>query len=413
MGVLFEQRTSWRLSQLDRWSDMGLGSGPTKAGVELSETTAEGLPTVFACVRVISSAVAQLPLKLYRVGDDGAKTEATDHPLYEVLHDLANPEMTAFDLRALLTSHLLLWGNAFAEIERDPAGRVVALWPLLPWRMHVDRDDRRRLRFRYAARDPWIFDPARPPIFRLMIHSQDGITGRSPVRVLRESMGLTLALQEFGAAFFKNGTTFGGILSAKDRDIDPESDDGKQIRETVAGLHARPDKAHRMLVLGGDWTFHQLGVPPEDAQFLESRKFQRSELCGAYGVPPHMIADLERATFSNVENESLRWLRDGLEPYLGNWEGAIRRDLIGPRAFSRSYARFTRNAMVRGDLGSRSKALATMRQNGIISANEWRALEEMDPIRAADGGDVYIVNTAAQPATAPDDDDARSPTVDD
>ena len=396
--ALFEARSSWRLSSLPNWSEMGLGGGPTKAGVTVSEATVEGIPSAFACIRVISSAVAQLPLKLYRLEPDGRKQEATDHPLYEVLHDLANPELTSYELRYLLTSQLLLWGSAYAEIERDASGRVISLWPLQPWKVRIDRDDRRRLRFHYQGRsEPWLYDPSRPPLLRLSVNSQDGITGRSVVQILRESLGLTQALQQFGATFFKNGSTFGGVLSATDRDIDDEQ--AKNIRERIEELHGTADRAHKFLVLGMGFRFEQFGMPLEDAQFLESRKFQRSEICGAYGVPPHMIADLDRATFTNVENESLRWLRDGLEPHLVNWEAAIRRDCLGPRSFSTHYARFTRNAMVRGDLKSRSDALAVQRDRGIINANEWRALEEMDPISDADGGNKYIISGQAKPAT--------------
>lgn len=393
---------SWRLGQLQHWTDMGVGAGPTAAGVEMSETLAEGLPTVFACVRVVSSAVAQLPLKLFRLAPDGTKSEASDAPLFDVLHDLANPEMTAYDFRATLTSHLLLWGNAYAEIVRDARGDVVALWPLLPWAMTVDRDDRRRLRFRYQTADgrrEWLYHPARPPILRLAIHSFDGLMGRSPVRVLREAMGYTRALERFGSAFFANGSTHGGWLVSPQADISDE--EIKRLRESIESTARGPSKAFRLGVLWGGLKFEPLtGMPLEDAQFLESQKFMRSVLCGAFGVPPHMIGDLERATFSNIENESLRWLRDGLEPYLSNWEAAIRRDCLGPRAFGRYYPRFIRQAMVRGDLESRSKALATMRQNGVISANEWRALEELDPISEADGGNHYLVNSAAVPASS-------------
>ena len=143
---LFERR-SWNLSQLQNWSDMGIGPGPTHAGVAVTETTAEGLPTVFACVRVHASALAQLPLKLYRLNPDGTKTEATDTPLSSVLTEMANPEQTSFEFRYLMQQHLLLWGNAYAQVERNGRGDVTALWPLAPWLMHVDRDERRRLRF--------------------------------------------------------------------------------------------------------------------------------------------------------------------------------------------------------------------------------------------------------------------------
>lgn len=379
-----------------------VGQPPTAAGITVSEATAEALPVVFSCVRVIASAVAMLPLKLYRRHDDGTTGEATDHPLYAVLHDLANPEMTAYELRALLQTHLLLWGDCYAELERNARGEVVAAWPLQPWRMRVDRDSRARLRFTYTqangTQKDWLYDPHRPPILRLHVHSLDGVTGRSVVRVLRESLGLTAQLQRFGAKFFRDGMHVNGVLEVAE-DLEPEQEQG--IRETLAKFHTNTDRAHQTLVLSAGRKYTPIGMPLEDAQFLESRKFQRSELCGAFGVPPHMVGDLERATFSNIEAESLRWLRDGLDPHLVNWESALRRDCLGPRSFDRYYARFVRNAMVRGDLRSRSEALQIQRRNGVISADEWRAFEELDPIGSAKGGDDYLViggGTAAVPA---------------
>jgi HK97 family phage portal protein len=281
---------------------------------------------------------------------------------------MANPEMTSFDFRSTMTSHLLMWGNAYAAVERNPSGQVTALWPLYPWLMSTTRDEYRRLVFQYGA-EKWVYDPARPPILRLAIHSQDGIVGRSPIRVLREAVGGAIALQTFGNTFFGNGASFGGILTSPD-DLDDEQKN--ELRASVDMLHQGPDRAHRFLVLSNGLKYERMAIPPEDAQYLASKQFSRSELCGAFGVPPHMVGDLERATFSNIENESLRWLRDGLEPYLKNWEEALSRDLLGPRSYEQFDVRFTRNAMIRGDLKSRADALAVMRQNGIVSANEWR-----------------------------------------
>ena len=203
-------------------------------------------------------------------------------------------------------------------------------------------------------------------------------------------------MERFGATFYKNGAALGSVLSS-DQDLDPEQ--RKEILEAVESIHAGPDRAHRFLIIGAGMKYpRRRACRHRMRNSWRAGSFQRSEICGPFGVPPHMIGDLERATFSNVENESLRWLRDGLEPHLVNWESALRRDCLGPRSFNTYYARFIRAAMLRGDMASRSQALATQRQNGVISANEWRALEEMDPISKTDGGDTYIVNSAAQPA---------------
>jgi HK97 family phage portal protein len=399
LQALFERR-DWFGADVPAWplSSTSIVGGRSQAGVVVTESSAEGLPVVFACVRVIANAVAQLPCKLYKLDPGGAsktEVEASDHPLASVLDRMSNPEMTSFEFRQTMISHLLLWGNCYAKIDRNPSGQVTALWPLYPWLLSVTRDDQRRLVFSYGA-EKWTYDPARPQILRLCIHSQDGIVGRSVVRVLRESIAGGIALQKFGNTFFGNGATFGGILSSPD-DLDEEQ--RLQVRAEIDQLHQGPDRAHRFLLLYNGLKYEKLGIPPEDAQFLESKKFSRSELAGCFGVPPHMIGDLDRATFSNIENESIRWLRDGLEPYLKNFEEAVSRDLLGPRSYQQFDVRFVRNAMLRGDLKTRSEALQILRQNGIINANDWRELEELNPISAADGGDKYIITSQAKALT--------------
>jgi HK97 family phage portal protein len=216
---LFEQRNffggipTWPLSSTSR-----IG-GPSKAGVIVTEQTAEGVPAVQACVRVLAHAVAQLPLKMFQL-DGESKIEVIDHPLASVLDRMSNPEMTSFEFRATMMNHLLLWGNAYAKIDRNPSGQVIALWPLLPWMMSVTRDDRGRLIFQYGS-EKWPYDPAHPQILRLSINSPDGIVGRSVVRILREAIGGAIALQTFGNTFFGNGTAMGGFLETE-HDLDPQ-----------------------------------------------------------------------------------------------------------------------------------------------------------------------------------------------
>lgn len=369
-----------------------LGRESTAAGVNVDPETAENIPTVYACVRVIASAIASLPLSLHRRAGRGSDL-AVDHPLHRVLHDAANDEITSYDARYLLTAQRLLWGTSYAEIIRNARGEVTALWPLQSQRMRVRRDDQRRLVFEYfgpnGKRQEWTHDPHRPAILRWPINSLDGVIGRSVIELLRESLGLSAAQQRFAARFFGNGTTFGGLLSTDDP-LDDENA-AEDLRKEVEKQHAGPDKAHRLLILGGGFKFTPFGTPPRDAEFLESRKLERSLICGAFGVPEIMVGDLSRATFSNAESESIRWLRDGLEPHLASLEATITRDLIGPRASAEYFVRFNRAAVVRSDLKSRTESLATWRRLGIISANEWRELEDLNPISAADGGDAYTL----------------------
>lgn len=378
-----------------------LGREATAAGVSVSPETAEALPTVYACCRVIASAIASLPLQLHRRDGRGSRV-AGDHPLHSVLHDQANAESTSYDLRYALACQRLLWGCAYGLIERNARGEAIALWPLESPRMRVRRDADRRLVFEYygpsGRKQTWTHDPYRPAILRWPINSLDGVTGRSVIGMLRESLGLSAAQERFASRFFGNGTAFGGLLSSDDPLDDPDA--RNDLRKEIETQHAGPNKAHRLLVLGGGFKFTPFGVPPQDAQFLESRKFERSVIAGAFAVPPSMIGDLERATFSNVEHEAIRWLRDGLEPHLASFEQVIARDLIGPRASGELYARFNRAAAVRGDLKTRTESLATWRRLGVISPNEWRELEDWNPISPADGGDDYVIigGGAATPA---------------
>lgn len=380
---------------------------PVAAGVRIDETTGEQIHTVFSCIRVIASGVATLPLKLQRLTPDGRRIDAVDHPLYELLHDLANPEQTSSDFREEMTRKALIWGQSFAEIIRNPSGQPVALWALDSSRMFVDRDERNRLRFRYhfSSRDrrsgeqTWLYDPARPPLLRIVINSLDGgMTGRSPIRVLRETHGWAAATERFGASFFGNGSTFGGLLKAKAKLRDGVGD---RLKKQIEQGHKGPNKAHSFIILEDGLEYEKLGVNPDDAQFLDSVKLQRSILCGAYGVPGHMISDTDRSV-ENLESESLRWLRDGLDPWLVKFEQSIKRDLLGPRSFGMFEPRFVRQAAVRTDFKTRQEGLAVMGDHGVLTRDEWRELEDMS--RLAEGGDLPAANMRPTTTNAPQPD---------
>lgn len=397
-----------------------LGSPLTPAGNTITEATADSLPAVYACNRVISEAVAQLPLKLMRRLSDGSKVPAPEHPLYTVLHDLANPEMTAFEFREALQTSLNYYGNAYAEVQRDARGQVKALWPLDPSRMYIVRDTVNTLTYRYKLPgntwQVWRFNASMPPILHIRINTIDGIHGRSPIRVLRDTMGLTKAAQDFGARFFGNSARPSGVLTTPNTLSDEAA---SRLARDWAALHSGPEMAHRVAVLEQGTTFAPIGIPPEDAQFLETRKFQRSEIAGAFRVPLHMIGDLERATFSNIEHQAIEFVQHTLLPHLIRWQQAIARDLLGPVAFERYTPVFIVDGLLRGDIQSRYNAYAIARQNGWMSANDIRRKEDENLLADSDGGDTYLVNgnmlpismaagavaPAAAPAAAEDDED--------
>jgi HK97 family phage portal protein len=390
-----------------------LGGTLSASGASVTEYTAEGLPALYAAVHLIADNVAQLPLKLMRRREDGGRDVATDHPLYTVLHDLANPELTAFDLRETLQTHLCLWGNAYAEVVRDARGRVTQLWPLDPARMTIDRDGLNRLRYVYellrGGRQVWIYDPNRPPLLHLRINAHDGIHGRSPIRLHRESLGLTKAAEQFGARFFGNQARPSGVLQAKTQ-LSPEAQ--TKLRTQWEAM-MQGDRMHSTAILEEGMVWQSITVPPEDAQFLETRKFQIDEIARIYRIPPHMLGAVDRSTSwgTGIEQQQIGFLTFTLMPWLERWKQAIKRDLLNRQEFTIYDAVFIVNGLLKGDAASRAAALATQRQNGIINANEWRALEEMDPIAAEDGGDLYMVNGNMLPMTPAVLTEANAPTA--
>jgi len=373
-----------------RWTGAEVASGITVTP-ELSIQCI----AVFACVRILSESVASLPLHLYRRRPDRGKERAADHWLYPILHDLPNPEMTSFELREILMGHLALWGNAFAEIEYDGAGRVRSLWPLRPDRMRVRRQNG-ELYYHYTLPNggPEVVLP-RSRIWHLRGFGYDGVVGYSPIALARQAVGLALATEEFGARFFGNGARPGIVLEHPGVLSDEAH---RRLRESWEERHQGLSRAHRVAILEEGMKVHEVGIPPEDAQFLETRRFQVTEIARLYRIPPHMLADLERATFSNIEHQSLEFVIHTLRPWLVRWEQAIYRDLIPPQERGSLFAEFLVDGLLRGDIESRYRAYAVGRQNGWLSANDIRELENMNPI--PEGGDIYLVPLNMVPAAS-------------
>ena len=370
-----------------------LGGWPSASGITITETIAQNLPPVFACDKVLKESVAMLPLKLMRRQPNGDKTPDPSHPVYALLHDLANPTTTATEWKEAAQGHLNIWGNHYSEIERDARNLPRALWPLDPSRMTVDLDGLGQLRYRYrlanSSEKLWIFDPANPPIFHLRANALDGIHGRSPVQMLRDSMGLYKAAKDYNGRFFAHGSHPSGVLQS-DYPLQPEA--VAKIREDWERLHRGAESAHRVGVLHMGLKWQPIGISQKDAEFLATTKLERSEIAAAFRVPLHMINDLERATFSNIEHQALEFVNYTLMPHLVRWQQAIARDLLNPRSFNTHAAVFVVNALVRGDIAARYNAYAVARQNGWKSANDIRRLEDENLISEADGGDLYLVN---------------------
>ena len=376
-----------------------LGGAPSLSGATVTVQTVQGIPAGFTCDRVLSESVAQAPIKLMRRNNDGTRTADVNHPLYTILHDLANPAMSAFEFKETMQGSLNLWGNGYAEVKRDRTNTIQALWPLDPGRMTVDLDGLNRLRYTYqmAIGKPkeWIFDPANPPILHVRQNARDGIHGRSPVSVLREAMGLALAGQDAAARFYGQGMMTAGAVQTEAKLDRPAA---SRVREDLERILAGGGNFHRIAILDRGLKWQAIGMPAKDAEFLETRKFARSELAGAFRVPSHMVNDQEKATFSNIEHLSINFVQFSLMSHFIRWQQAIARDLLNPRSFNTHFAIFVVDSLIRGDTASQNAALTQQRQNGVINANEWRRLIDMDDrIAEADGGNLYLVNGNMMP----------------
>ena len=368
--------------------------GPTSAGRPVTVRSAMQMTAVYSCVRILAEAIAGLPLHVYRLKDGGGKEKAVDHSLYRLLHDEPNPEMTSFVFRETLMTHLLLWGNAFAQIVRNGLGEVIGLYPLQPNRMSVGRDlDTKRLYYEYQT--SWDEPAGEYKIIRLtpndVLHVPglgfDGLVGYSPIAMAKNAIGLAQATEDYGASFFANGAAPGGVLEHPGTIKDPS-----RVRESWQQTFGGARNGNKVAVLEEGMKYTPISVSPEQAQFLETRKFQLNEIARIFRIPPHMIGDLEKSSFSNIEQQSLEFVKYTLDPWVIRWEQAITKTLLNPREKQQLFVKFNVEGLLRGDYQSRMEGYAVARQNGWMSANDIRELENLDRISEVDGGDLYLVN---------------------
>ena len=384
---------------VDKAADAGYSFlfGRTTSGKPVNERTAMQTTAVYACVRILAEAVASLPLHVYAYQDDGGKKLVHDHPLYYLLHDEPNPEMTSFVFRETLMSHLLIWGNAYAQVIRDGAGRVLGLYPLLPDKMEVQRDDRGNIYYVYSRNSD------ENPMFKeygnIKLKAEDvlhipglgfdGLIGYSPIAMAKNAVGMTLACEEYGASFFANGANPGGVLEHPGVLKDPS-----KVRESWNSVYRGVNNAHKIAVLEEGMKYQQIGIPPEEAQFLETRKFQINEIARLYRIPPHMVGDLDKSSFSNIEQQSLEFVKYTLDPWVIRWEQSLQRSLLLPGEKGKYFIKLNVDGLLRGDYQSRMNGYAVGRQNGWFSANDIREMENMNPIPDEEGGNLYLVNGA-------------------
>lgn len=375
-------------------SDFSYLFGRTTSGKNVNEMTALQTTAVYACVRILAEAIASLPIHVYKHTDEG-KEQDVNHQLYYLLHDEPNPDMTSFVFRETLMSHLLIWGNAYAQIIRDGRGQVLALYPLLPDRMTVKRDDKGELYYVYQRSEednPNFKDKGniilkKSEVLHVPGLGFDGLIGYSPIAMAKNAVGMTLATEEYGASFFANGANPGGVLEHPGILKDPS-----KVRESWNQVYQGTNNSHKVAVLEEGMSYKTIGIPPNEAQFLETRKFQINEIARLYRIPPHLVGDLEKSSFSNIEQQSLEFVKYTLDPWVVRFEQSFQKALLLPDEKKTYFIKFNVDGLLRGDYQSRMNGYAIGRQNGWLSTNDIRRLEDMNPLSKEEGGDLYLVN---------------------
>jgi HK97 family phage portal protein len=388
-------RRSWQLSQLQSWADMGVGSGPTASSIIVTPENSLSVPAVFACCQVLAQDLARTPIKLRQQIATDTFEDAVDHPLFEILHALPNPEMTAYQVKAALMWSLLTYGQAFAEIVRVD-GRITALWPLDARAMRVDRTPARVKRWTYTPLGQtysWLFDASAPPILELV--------QETPLNRCRELVGTALALQEYTGHFFANGARPTGILQAPHHISQAQAQD---LKERWLAIMSRSGSRHRGVgILEGGIEFKPIAADNDSSQLNETWSAINQMIAGTFRVPTWKIGDLTKTSYANMEAGELAYVTSTLDPFFQLWEDALRRDLLTSRQFGQFSIQFDRSALLRSDTKSLHESLAVGRNTGIYSVNDCRKKLGENPIP---GGDDYLVNSALQPIGAP-----RDPTI--
>jgi HK97 family phage portal protein len=390
------------------------GGQSTASGVRVTSEGALGIPAVYAAVSLIAETIGHFPVKVIRASN-GKKEEDTQHPLWSVLHDLPNPELTAIEMRSAQQGHLMLRGNAYAEIERDTSGRVKAIWPLRPDLMTVTRDKQGRIVYLYRLPSgdvKWTWNSATTqpaPILHIRGFGYDGLCGYSPLTLHRETFGLAKAAEEQGARFFSNAARPSGVLRAPG-----ELSDDARLRlkaawdATTRGL----SNAHRVAVLEQGIEWQQISMSPEDSQMLDTMRDVDTRIAAIFRVPPHMIGQVDRSTSwgTGIEQQNKMFLQFSLMPWLVRWQQAMERDLLSIKGFATHQIRFNVRALLRGDMATQSAFLQTMLDRGVYSINEARGYLDEDSI--GPDGDLRYVQANMMPLGTPIDttDDRPAPT---
>lgn len=380
-----------------------LGAEATWTGKHLGVRGSLAYNAVWACVRVIAETVSTLPLVVYKQLPNGGKERATEHSLYRLLHDDPNPEMTSVELREALVGHLCLWGNAYANLVRDGRGRVLEIWPLRPDMTRPVRLRTGELAYevRLPGYDELAYETGQSTGADVKILPADevmhwrglsfqGLLGYAPARLGRQNIALGLAQEEFAARFFGNDASPGGVL-----EYDGELDDKARgnLRKSWNQKQQGLDNAHRIAILEFGVKWHAVGIDPRNAQLLEARKLAVEDVARMWRMPLHKIQNMTASTNNNIEHQGIEFVQDTILPYCVRTEQRYNKDLLAPGERGRYFVKHLIDGLLRGDSKARAESLQIQKQNGVINADEWREIEDRNPI--PDGsGKLYLVNAA-------------------
>jgi HK97 family phage portal protein len=369
-------------------------SNRNPSGVKVDAETALRSTVVLACIRVLSTSVAGLPFHLYRRLPGGGKEIAREHPLYKLLHTQPNSWQTSFEWREQMMLHLLSHGFALDE-KVYSGGAITEIVPLHPSRVKTEQLENNRLRYTYREASGSSTVYTQDAVMSVRGMSDDGVNGMSTIELARDAIGLARACEIHGATYFGNGARPGVILST-DQMLSPEA--AENTRNQWERAHRGPDRSHRTAVLQGGLKVNELGGNNQESQFLEARRFQVEEVCRLFGVPPHLVGDLTRSSFSNIEQQSLDFLTNGLMPYLRRIESSIARDLL--EGDDEYFAEFDTRGVLRADAAGRGSYYNTLWNLGVLSVNEIRSLENLNPVESGDVRFVQLNMTTLDKAAA-------------
>ena len=405
MGII-QRLTSWARKSagspdwgtLERYLAWAFGGGASSSGIVVNPQTAMQAAAVFACVKVLAESIAMLPCNLYAPAAGGGRRLAEEHPLFPLLHDQPNDWQTSVEFFEMLVLSLCMRGNAYAWVNRTRTGRIVELLPLHPDMVRVNMGHGFRLDYQVTLPDGTFQTLGPGELFHVRGLTLNGWLGISPIAYARESIGLALATEKFGGQLFRNGAKMGGVLTHPGK-IGEEA--YKRLKSSFDEAHSG-ENAHKTALLEEGMKWEKVSMTADDSQFLETRKYQRSEIASIFRVPPHMIGDLERATFSNIEQQSLEFVTFTLMPWLTRIEKAIKRDLMTPAERLKFHVRFNVGSLLRGDAAARSAYYHNGILDGWMTRNEARAAESevgillnpldgldvpLMPLNMADGSD--------------------------